>query len=121
MHRNQPPQIACLYLRTAQGKSSRYDDRLAHQHAICLAAAAAIGVRITKTYVDCGFSGNTERRPALTRMLRDLAAGRTHYVVMASRDRLARSLPLALSLESKIAQTGARIMTHDANHTSIFH
>jgi DNA invertase Pin-like site-specific DNA recombinase len=119
--RHEPtPKIACLYLRTARRKQSRYDDRLAHQHAVCLAAAASIGVRITKTYVDYGFSGNTERRPALTRMMRDLARGRTHYVVMASRDRLARSLPLALSLESRIAQTGAKIMTHDANHTSIF-
>jgi DNA invertase Pin-like site-specific DNA recombinase len=112
------PLIACLYLRTARRKESRYDDRLAHQHAVCLAAAASIGVRITKTYVDYGFSGNTERRPALTRMLRDLARGRTHFVVMASRDRLARSLPLALSLESKIARTGARIMTYDASHTN---
>lgn len=120
--RHEPtPKIACLYLRTARRKQSRYDDRLAYQHAICLAAASSIGARITKTYVDYGFSGNTERRPALTRMLRDLARGRTHYVVMASRDRLARSLPLALSLESRIARTGARIMTHDANHTSIYY
>lgn len=114
MNATSPPKTACLYLRTARVKQTRYDDRLAQQHAVCLAVASALGARVTKHYVDYGVSGRVEQRPALQRMLGALTRVRTDYVVMASHDRLSRSLPLTLSLVKQITRTGARIVTRDA-------
>ena len=47
---------------------------------------------LAETYEDLGFSGSTDKRPALTRLLADAHAGRFGCVVVWKADRLFRSL-----------------------------
>ena len=47
---------------------------------------------LAKTYDDGGFSGATMDRPALQRLLADIAAGRVDTIVVYKIDRLTRSL-----------------------------
>jgi DNA invertase Pin-like site-specific DNA recombinase len=49
-------------------------------------------VRLPKAYDDGGFSGATMDRPALQRLLADIAAGRVDTIVVYKIDRLTRSL-----------------------------
>ena len=59
--------------------------------------AANRGWEITEEYVDRGFSGAKERRPALDRMLKEAWAGRFKVVLVWRFDRFARSVKHLIS------------------------
>ena len=65
-----------------------------HEGWVCLRAG----------YDDGGFSGATMGRPALQRLLADIAAGRVDIVVVYKIDRLTRSLADDLALELRKGQ-----------------
>jgi DNA invertase Pin-like site-specific DNA recombinase len=77
--------------------------------------AAAHGVSIVAWHEDLGVSGGAELedRPALQRALGELAVHGAGVLVVARRDRLARSVVNAATLERTVAGLGARIASAD--------
>lgn len=60
------------------------------QGADCRALIARIGADFVETYTDREISGCRRDRPGMTRLLRDVEAGRIEVVVCKSLDRIAR-------------------------------
>ena len=76
-----------LYLRTAQ----KDDEAIKRQEELNLSYCKYKGYsNIVKTYIDNGYSGTTENRPAYKRMIRDIRNGKTNVVVVSNIDRLTR-------------------------------
>jgi len=76
-----------LYLRTAQ----KDDEAIEKQEILDLSYCNYKGyTNIVKTYVDNGYSGITENRPAYKRMIRDIRNGKINVVVVSNIDRLTR-------------------------------
>jgi len=69
------------------------------------------GWTIVDEYVDAGFSGTMDRRPALDRMLADAKAGRLGVIAVFKLDRLARSLPHLLTLSENLACWGVGLVS----------
>lgn len=65
--------------------------------------AAQRGLVIVGEYIDDGISGATASRPALDRMMADVAAGRLDVVLVWKLDRLARSLRHLLQVVDQLA------------------
>ncbi len=91
------PKRCALYTRksTEEGLDQAFNS-LDAQHEACAAyvkSQASEGWRAVKDrYDDGGFSGGSMERPALQRMLADIAAGKIDIVVVYKIDRLTRSL-----------------------------
>lgn len=77
--------------------------------------AARQGVAVVAWHVDAGVSGGSELadRPALLAALAELRAVRAGVLVVAKRDRLARDLYVALTIERSVAAAGARVVAAD--------
>ena len=57
-----------------------------------------MGYKISEEYVDAGFSGKDDKRPAFEKMLSDVRGGRIETVVCYKLDRVGRSLKHLLNL-----------------------
>lgn len=104
--------IAVGYLRV-----STEDQRLGPeaQRAAIEAWAAREGVTIAAWCEDAGVSGGSDLadRPGLVAALGELRARRAGVLVVAKRDRLARDVYVAATIERAIGSTGARVACAD--------
>ena len=57
-----------------------------------------MGYAIADEYVDAGYSGKTDQRPAFERLLADMRAGKFNAVIVYKLDRIGRSLQHLLTL-----------------------
>src|SRR4029077_14971382 len=67
--------------------------------------------QVTDEFVDPGFSGDTEDRPALKRMLAGAREGRFDVVLVYRFDRIFREVRLFLNMEHELRQHGARLIS----------
>jgi DNA invertase Pin-like site-specific DNA recombinase len=105
MRKVTPTQRAVAYVRTAQASATT-----AGQEAHCRQIARAASLHVDAVYHDLGVSGLREQRPGLSRLLRDIKRQPAAAVVVASLDRIARSLPVALKIEKQISRHGAELL-----------
>lgn len=73
------------------------------------------GVAVLAWQLDQGVSGGSdlEDRPGLVAALALLKAERAGWLVVAKRDRLARDVPIAFSIERAVTMCGARVVSAD--------
>lgn len=82
------------------------------------AYAARAGIQIASWHADAGVSGGADigDRPALRAALAELRTAGAGVFLVAKRDRLARDLLLALTIERKeVAAAGARVVSADGS------
>ncbi len=72
-------------------------------------------VTVVAWHTDAGVSGAStlDERPGLTSVFADLATHRAGVLVVARRDRLARDVVIAATIERTAAQYGARVISAD--------
>lgn len=106
------PSLAIAYLRASTAEQHLSPDA---QRAAVEAWAAREGVTVLAWHVDAGVSGGAElaARPALLAALAELRARRAGVLVIAKRDRLARDLVIAATIERAAAAAGARVVAAD--------
>lgn len=104
------PLIAIAYLRV-----STEDQRIDQQRDAIECWAAAGGVTIAAWCSDVGVSGAAavDERPALIEALSSLRLRGAGFLVAAKRDRLARDVSAAATIERLSAEAGARVVTAD--------
>jgi DNA invertase Pin-like site-specific DNA recombinase len=101
--------VAVAYLRTATRDQAGCRTSLERQRRTCEQYAHALGLQLATIYADVGVSGLSERRPALERLIGDLAHGRVRCVVIAEPYRLARSWTVEQRIHERIHSQGATI------------
>ena len=110
--RSGSPVLAVGYLRV-----STEDQKLGPeaQRAAIEAWAARAGVRVGSWHVDQGVSGGAEleARPGLLAALAELRVHRAGVLVVAKRDRLARDVYVAATIERAAGHAGARVACAD--------
>lgn len=87
---------AVVYLRVSTARQAETDDSgegfsIPAQRDACYRKADDLGAEVVQEYLDRGESAKTADRPALQRMLGDVAAQQIDYVIVHKLDRLARS------------------------------
>lgn len=72
-------------------------------------------ITVVAWHTDAGVSGAStlDERPGLTSVFADLATHRAGVLVVARRDRLARDVVIAATIERTAAQYGARVISAD--------
>lgn len=76
-----------VYLRTAQ----KDDEAIERQKELNISYCKYRGYPdIVKIYIDNGYSGTTENRPAYKRMIKDIRNGKINVIVVSNIDRLTR-------------------------------
>lgn len=120
-HRRRPPstdpQLAIAYVRTST------DDQALGPHAQLASIdrwAAANGMRIAAVHRDLGMSGAAEvaDRPELLAALASMEQHGAGILVVAKRDRLARDIVIAATIERLVQGKGARIVSADGLNVS---
>lgn len=110
--RSGDPRLAIAYLR-----ASTEEQRLGPeaQRAAIQAWADREGVSVVAWHVDAGISGGSDLadRPALVAALGDLRAHRAGILAIAKRDRLARDVAVAATVERAVRACGARVLSAD--------
>ena len=103
-----------MYLRESTDEQAESGLGLEAQLAACNAWCAARGYEVSAVRRDEGVSGSTpvDKRAGLTSAL--AALGRGTVLVVAKRDRLARSVGIAAVLEETARRRGASVETPDA-------
>lgn len=106
------PLVAVGYLRAS---TDRQDLSPEAQRAAVEGWALRMGVRVVAWQTDQGVSGaaDLEDRPGLVGALADLRAHRAGVLVVARRDRLARSVEVAVAVDRAVRQLGAIVATVD--------
>lgn len=110
--RSNDPRTAVAYVR-----ASTDDQRLSPtaQRDQIEAWAAREGITVLAWHVDAGVSGGSEiaDRPALVAALGELRSCRAGILVVARRDRLARDVWIAATIERAASAAGARVVAAD--------
>lgn len=84
--------LTALYIRLSrEDGSGRESNSVATQRAILTSYARRAGICEYREYVDDGYTGTTTARPALCRLLADIAAGQVDTVMVKDLSRLARN------------------------------
>lgn len=106
------PRVAVAYVRVSTEDQKLGPDA---QRATIEAWAAREGVTVVAWHVDAGVSGGSDLadRPALVAALTDVRASRAGVLVVAKRDRLARDVAIAATVEKAAAAAGARVVSAD--------
>ena len=106
------PLVAVGYLRAS---TDRQDLSPEAQRAAVEGWALRMGVRVVAWQTDQGVSGAAvlEDRPGFLRALEDLRTHRAGVLMVARRDRLARSLEVAVELDRAVRDLGAVVATVD--------
>lgn len=106
------PKTAVAYIRV-----STEDQRLGPeaQVAAVTAWAHANGVTIVATYTDQGVSGGSDiqERPGLIGALGELRAAKAGVLLIAKRDRIARDVAVAATIERAVEVSGAKVISAD--------
>lgn len=108
------PFVAVGYVRVSTEDQSLGPDA---QRAAIQAWAGRQGVRIAVTYEDHGVSGATpiDRRPGLLAAIEGLRTHGAGVLVAAKRDRVARDVVIAATVERAAAMAGAVVRTTDGS------
>lgn len=109
MHTKPMNPVAVAYIRTATAEQVGSRIGVERQRRICERYAYALGLRLGAIYADVGVSGLAEQRPALDRLLLDLACGDIEYVLTADPARLARNQKLELRIRERISSRGTTL------------
>lgn len=106
------PLLAVAYLRVSTDHQQLGPEA---QRAAIEAWAAREGVQVVKWCQDLDVSGGSdlEAREGLTEAIAELRVNRAGLLVVAKRDRLARDVYIAATLERAIARCGARVACAD--------
>jgi site-specific DNA recombinase len=106
------PRLAVAYLRASTDEQRLGPEA---QRAAIETWAAREGVQVVAWCVDQGVSGGSDLgdRPALVEALSQLRALGAGLLVVAKRDRLARDVYIASTIERAVAQGGARVTSAD--------
>jgi DNA invertase Pin-like site-specific DNA recombinase len=106
------PRLAVAYLRVSTEAQNLGPEA---QRAAIEAWAAREGIAVAAWHSDQGVSGGADldARPGLVAALADLRSSRAGLLVVAKRDRIARDLYVAATIERAASQSGARIVTAD--------
>lgn len=101
-------QLGIAYIRASKDEQKLTPEA---QRAAIEAWAAREGVRMLAWHVDHGLTGTDppEKRPALLEALKDLSELRADLLVVARRDRLARTVKVAIDVQERVVKAGARI------------
>ena len=114
MRRTRPgdPSIAVAYLRVSTEEQHLGPE--AQRMAITQWAERA-KISVVAWHTDAGVSGAAalDDRPGLTSVFADLATHKAGVLVVARRDRLARDVVIAATIERTAAQYGARVISAD--------
>jgi DNA invertase Pin-like site-specific DNA recombinase len=104
--------LAVAYLRVSTDEQKLGPEA---QRATIETWAAREGVSVVAWHVDAGVSGGLDLgdRPALAAALADLRAARAGVLVVAKRDRLARDVAIAATVEKAVAAAGAKVVSAD--------
>ncbi len=106
------PAVAVAYIRVSTEDQSLGPEA---QRASIAAWAARQGVRVAAWFTDQGVSGGkpVEDRPALLEALEALKAHRAGLLLAGKRDRIARDVVVAATVERLAQDAGARVVTAD--------
>lgn len=106
------PLIAVAYVRVSKDEQKLGPEA---QRALIESWAAHGGVQVAAWHVDQGVSGgsNLVDRPALVAAMGELRAVGAGVLVVAKRDRLARDVYVAATVERAVAASGARVVSAD--------
>ncbi len=106
------PRIAIGYLRVSTDEQKLGPEA---QRAQIAAWAAREGVEVASWHCDSGVSGGSDLsdRPALVAALGELRAARAGVLVIAKRDRLARDVAVAATIERAAKACGAKVLSAD--------
>lgn len=104
-------QRAAIYARVATQAQDNPDAALSSQIAACEAYATAHGYANVDRYIDAGWSGEDDQRPALVRLLQDAKAGRLDVVVVATLNRIARSTRLLAMTVRQLEANGSGLVS----------
>ena len=106
------PLVAVAYLRVSTDEQKLGPEA---QRAQIEAWAAREGVAVVAWHVDAGVSGGTDiaDRPALVAALGELRAAGAGVLVIAKRDRLARDVAIAATIERAVKASGAKVLSAD--------
>jgi site-specific DNA recombinase len=107
-----------IYLRVSTDEQADSGLGIAAQRARCEAQALAKGWPAAGVYADEGISGTIApgpKRPALARLLGDVAAGLVNAVIVLDLSRLARSVKLVTSMIDELDAAGAAFVSCKEN------
>lgn len=106
------PRVAVAYLRVSTDEQKLGPEA---QRAAIQAWADREGVAVVAWHTDAGVSGGSEiaDRPALIAALGELRAARAGVLVVAKRDRLARDVAVAATVERAVKASGAKVLNAD--------
>ena len=106
---------AVIYTRTAfdQPGSTR---SIAQQEQACRAYAKGHGWTVIAVYTDRGTSGTHGDRPGLQRLLKDVSEDDVDAVLVATIDRLARSVALWQTIKETCDQQNTSVIAVEARH-----
>jgi DNA invertase Pin-like site-specific DNA recombinase len=110
--RRNDPKRAIAYLRVSTDEQRLGPEA---QRAAIEAWASREGVSVLSWHTDQGVSGGSEidDRPGLIAAIADLRAHRAGVLIVAKRDRLARDVYIAATLDRSVARSGARVVCAD--------
>ncbi len=106
------PRIAVAYLRVSTDEQRLGPEA---QRAAIESWASREGVSVVAWHLDAGVSGGSDiaDRPALVAALGELRAARAGLLVVAKRDRLARDVAVAATVERAAKACGAKVLSAD--------
>ena len=98
-----------IYTRTALNQSSSTRST-AHQEQACRAYAAVQGWKVIAVYMDKGTGGINSNRPGVQRLLKDVGQADIDAVLVATKDRLARSVALWQTINEACDRCNTSVM-----------
>lgn len=112
MKRTANPLVAVAYVRVSTDEQHLGP---AAQRSQIEAWALREGITVAAWHTDAGVSGAAEidARPGLVAALADVARLRAGVLAVAKRDRLARDVGVAATVERTVGRSGARVLTAD--------
>ena len=108
---------AIIYLRVSTREQSESGLGLDAQLAAAMNIAREVGAASTLTFTDAGVSGSMPiaKRSGLSQALR--AIGKGDVLIVAKRDRLSRSLPIAIAIEELLRKRKAILLSASGEGT----
>lgn len=90
--------MIAIYVRVSTDEQAEDGYSLEAQERLCRLYAELRSWSVGEVYIDDGYSGRYDKRPALQRLTNDIKAGKVTGVIVHKLDRLARNLHLLLEL-----------------------
>jgi DNA invertase Pin-like site-specific DNA recombinase len=108
---------AIIYLRVSTDEQAESGLGLDAQLASAMKKAKEIGAGPILTFSDPGISGSTpiDKRPGLSQALATIGKG--DILIVAKRDRLSRSLPIAIAIEELLKTRKANLLSANGEGT----